>query len=209
MSGRELFRHTDFDFQRVCFKAPVKNAEKLYVCAASLDEISGPGVFLQTPKMRVQDVVDKEKKSYVDLDVDDDGFYQLLRYLDTHIIQHVFRNREAWFNRDMNMAAVEDCYKSPIQKGKDGPVVRLKLNVVDGKQHTVFFENKKTSDISILSEKPFVVAIVQLRGLVMNKGSIVPDWVVHMIRSDAEVARTPRFHDLALDESASESVETS
>lgn len=209
MSRQDLFRHTDFQFQRVCFKAPVKNAEKLYVCAASLDDTSGPGVFLQTPKMRVQDVIDKEKKCFIDLDVDDDGFYQLLRYLDTHIIQHVFRNREAWFNRDMNMAAVEDCYKSPIQKGKDGPVVRFKLNVVEGKQHTAFFVNKKAADVSILADKPSVVAIVQLRGLVMNKGSIVPDWVVHMIRSDTEVARLPRFHELALDGSASESVETS
>ncbi len=160
-----IIKHDEFDFKRVCFKSPVKNKDKLYVCAASLDDGAGPGVFMQTPEMQVHSFVDNEKtkKSTIDLGVEDDGFYQLLRYLDTHIVQHVFRNREAWFHKDMNMADVEDSYRSPIQKGDSGPIVRLKLNYADGKNHTVLFENRKEKELRTLASRPHVVAVMQLR----------------------------------------------
>ena len=208
-SNDSIIRYDDFDFKRVCFKSPVKNEDKVYVCAASLDDGSGPPVFMQTPEMQVHHallVPEKgSKKSTVDLKIEDDGFYQLMRYIDTHIIQHVFRNREAWFHKDMNMAAVEDCYRSPIQKGESGPVVRFKLNFVDNTHHTVVFdENKKIKDTLLLEGKPSVTAIVQLRGLIMNKGSINPDWVVHLLKKKKTPTTRPRFSDFSLNTSSSD-----
>lgn len=203
-------KHSEFDFKRVCFASPMKTPEKLYFSAASLDGAAGSRVILQTPKMKIANFVDigVKKNPYIDLEIADDSFYQLLRFIDTHIIQHAFRNRVSWFDENLaqaNMAVVEDCYRSPIRKSPAGPVVRFKLNISDGNHHTVFFENKKEIEISGLnalkdSQYPRAHAIVELRGLIMNRDAIIPDWVVHMLatqKSEYPSSRRLKFDELS------------
>lgn len=198
MGQPTVLKFTDFDFKRIKFKSPVKNPDRHYVCAASLDSPDGELIFIQTPEMQVgefQDIGGK-KHACVDLQISDDAFYQLLRFIDSHIVQHVFKHREAWFQKDINMADVEDCYKSPIQKTSNGPSVRMKLNTVESQHHTTYFVNKKEACIDLLGDHPSVIAIVQLKGLILNKGSINPDWVIHMLKSQNAVSRTPKFPEL-------------
>ncbi len=191
----EVQKYDSFDFRKIVFLTPVKSPDKLYHAAAKTSDTESM-IYIQTPSMKVASFgtdPSESKKCFVDLEVDDDAFYQLLRYIDTHIVQHVFKNREAWFkNVEVNMAAVEDCYKSMIQKGPNGPLVKFKLNVTD-RIHTQLYVGRDLTDIERLAEDMTVTAIVQLRGLVMNKGSICPDWVVHCLKTPSKKQDKPLF----------------
>lgn len=169
--------------------------DKLYHSAAVIDQ-SGDSVYIQTPMMKVVSVMANDgdpKKSCIDLDISDDAFYQLLRYIDTHIIHHVFKNRETWFkNVEVTMAAVEDSYRSPIQKGSTTPVVRFRLNVTDA-VHTQLYVGRQEAQLDNLKPDMKAAAIVQLKGLVMNKGSICPDWTVHCLKTEAVKPSGPLF----------------
>ncbi len=129
--------------------------------------------------------------------MEDNEYYQWLRYVDTYIIQHIFRNRESWFsNSDVNMAVVEDSYRSPLRRGqKTGaePIVRFKLNSAQDVIHTSVYQNRKRSNMENLKQdpKPSVVCIVELRGLTLYKDSICPDWVVHTIRAVPDKTSEP------------------
>lgn len=184
-------KYSDFDYRSIKFSQPSK-VDKFYTSTATCGEndSSKEPLYIQVPLMKLADVEIPQdvSKSFIDLEVDDNDFYQWLRYLDTYIVQHIFKNRESWFNNsDVNMAVVEDSYRSPLRRGQESgaePIVRFKLNSANDVVYTTVYQNKRRADMEVLQQgsKLDVVCIVELRGLTLFKDSICPDWVVHTVR---------------------------
>jgi hypothetical protein len=188
-----LIRFNNLDLKTIKFKQLQKTPDATYFSEAVRvqDGVSVP-INVQLPWMQVFDTElnpEMISKAYVDLVLADDELYQLLRGLDTYIVQHVYKNRAVWFNGvEVNMVAVEDCYKSPVNRTADNATLKLKLNVSDGVLHTVVFSNKNHVPVETLKDlsSPEVVCIAQLRGLKVHKASITPDWVLHSIKLKSE-----------------------
>ena len=170
----------------------MKTPEKLYRSAATQKVKVGDGdvdkempILIQTPIMPVVTAT-VEGKASVDLHVKDDGFYQLLKCIDAYIVQHVYKNRDVWFkDAEVNMAMVEDAYRSSLFRGTSGqPIVRFRLNVDDGSRHihTSVFEGHEASTLEAVEAGREVYCIVELKGLTLYKDSICPDWVVHAVK---------------------------
>lgn len=184
-------KYSDFDYRSIKFSHPSK-VDKFYTSVASCgdNDSNKEPLYIQVPLMKLADIEIPQdvSKSFIDLEVDDNEYYQWLRYLDTYIVQHIFKNRESWFNNsDVNMAVVEDSYRSPLRRGQESgaePIVRFKLNSAQDAIHTTVYQNRKRAEIESLDQdkKPNVVCIVELRGLTLFKDSICPDWVVHTVR---------------------------
>lgn len=190
MGSPKIARFDQLNAVDIRFKVPQRTPENIYYSEAALE--GGEHIILQLPAMRVSDCqLPPEPKAFLELQVANDDLYQLLRNLDVSIVQHVYRNRAAWFNsnsKDVTMAAVEDSYRSPLSRCQDGACFRMKLNVAEGEVHTVVWESREKAPLERLQGNPEAVCIVQLRGLALRKDSICPDWVVHStkVRHPAE-----------------------
>lgn len=184
-----LIRFDDLDLKTIKFKQLQKTPDSTYFSEAvrEQDGIELP-INVQLPWMQIADAeLNPESKAYVDLVLADDELYQLLRGLDTHTVQHVYKNRAIWFNGvEVNMVAVEDCYKSPVNRNADNATLKLKLNVSDGVVHTAVFLDKNAVPVNTLKSSSEVVCIAQLRGLKVHKASITPDWVLHSVKLRAQ-----------------------
>lgn len=186
-----LIRFNNLDLKTIKFKQLQKTPDATYFSEAVRvqDGVELP-INVQLPWMQVSDTeLNPESKAYVDVVLADDELYQLLRGLDTYTVQHVYKNRAVWFNGvEVNMVAVEDCYKSPVSRNADNATLKLKLNVSDGILHTVIFSNKNPVPVETLKaiSSPEVVCIAQLRGIKVHKASITPDWVLHSIKLKPE-----------------------
>ena len=184
-----LIRFDDLDLKTIKFKQLQKTPDSTYFSEAVREQngIELP-INVQLPWMQIADAeLNPESKAYVDLVLADDELYQLLRGLDTRTVQHVYKNRAVWFNGvEVNMVAVEDCYKSPVNRNADNATFKLKLNVSDGVVHTAVFLDKNAVPLEKLESDEEVVCIAQLRGLKVHKASIIPDWVLHSVKLKAQ-----------------------
>ena len=170
-------RFTEFDYEIIGFKQPVKTPDQRYRSATTSP------ILVQTPSMTLASAT-TEGKATLELQVTNDDFYQFNKRIDTFVVQHAYKNRDIWFKDvEVNMAMVEDAYKSPLFRGADGkPHVRYRMNVENDKVHTTVFEGRELLTADVLQPGRDVDCIVELKGLTLCKDSICPDWIVHAVK---------------------------
>jgi hypothetical protein len=158
----------------VCFQMPPLPVSEVFLDGGAEDAEDGRGA-----------AAGAGPKSFVELEVVHPELGFLVREIDNHTIQFIFRNRAQWFpaaSDDINMQAVERAYKSLLIRRDDRLFLRLRLNLHNGQINTRVFEDRAPRAFDALRTGRQATAIVQLYGMTMHKGSIVPDLVVHSIR---------------------------
>ena len=202
-----------FDCAQTVFKTPKKTGSLYKSEAVWVRDNAPQPIFLQLPPMLVSEVnmdsdqslavadgaVKSGNKAYIELKVANDDFMYLLKEIDHHTSQFIFKNRTQWFpasSDDINLQYVEQAYKAPIirrpreldQVGKViDTFIRLRLNVHEGEVYTRVFEDRAKRNIEFLRAGQTATAIVQFTGLTMYKESIAPEFVVHSIRVEPPV----------------------
>ena len=164
------------DLNSLVYTVPEKR-EKRHVSDIYYQKLGQP-VYIQTPKLICKKVKDNGSKSYMELEVSSESFYEFLRSLDDVNQDVVYNKAEKWFKgKTFSYDFVEEAYKSPIIPPKhvnELSKVRLSLS-----QDNVFYNQHKEqlslSDVSYLldeEEKLKVISIIQIKGIWITSNSI-------------------------------------
>jgi hypothetical protein len=132
---------------------------------------SGGPLYIQSPKCKTrQGVVKGGKKFYTDLifTSENDQFIRWLENLETYCHKYIFKNREQWFDGDLELHDIENYFTSPLKLYKAGKCYLLRSNVASalGKVTlTIYDEDENKIDPEAIDEHHEIMTILEVQGI--------------------------------------------
>ena len=101
-------------------------------------------LYLQPPKCKTkQGIVKGTKRMYTDLMFtnENDQFIRFMENLEIHCHKTIFKNRQQWFEGDLELQDIENYFTSPLKVYKSGKYYLLRTNLTAslGKTPIKFF----------------------------------------------------------------------
>lgn len=157
-----------FSFEKIKISKPVSILGGNYFIRFSLD--NNP-LYIQPPKCKTkQGFLKAGKKYYTDLVFTnaDDEFIRWMENLENVCHQHLFQNREKWFESDMELHDIENYFTSPLKIYKTGKFYIARVNVITNMgvpNLTIYNENNTIVPIEDINDKTDVITILELKGI--------------------------------------------
>jgi hypothetical protein len=157
-----------FSFEKIKISKPVSILGGNYFIRFSLD--NNP-LYIQPPKCKTkQGFLKAGKKYYTDLLFTNanDEFIRWMENLENVCHQHLFQNREKWFESDMELHDIENYFTSPLKIYKTGKFYLARVNVITNMgvpNLTIYNENNTVIPIEEINDKTDVITILELKGI--------------------------------------------
>lgn len=157
-----------FSFEKIKISKPVSILGGNYFIRFALD--NNP-LYIQPPKCKTkQGFLKAGKKYYTDLVFTnaDDEFIRWMENLENVCHQHLFQNREKWFESDMELHDIENYFTSPLKIYKTGKFYLARVNVITNMgvpNLTIYNENNTIVPIEDINDKTDVITILELKGI--------------------------------------------
>uniref|UniRef100_A0A6C0J0T6 Uncharacterized protein n=1 Tax=viral metagenome TaxID=1070528 RepID=A0A6C0J0T6_9ZZZZ len=157
-----------FSFEKIKISKPVSILGGNYFIRFALD--NNP-LYIQPPKCKTkQGFLKAGKKYYTDLVFTnaDDEFIRWMENLENVCHQHLFQNREKWFESDMELHDIENYFTSPLKIYKTGKFYLARVNVISNMgvpNLTIYNENNTIVPIEDINDKTDVITILELKGI--------------------------------------------
>lgn len=157
-----------FSFDKIKISKPVSILGGNYFIRFALD--NNP-LYIQPPKCKTkQGFLKAGKKYYTDLVFTnaDDEFIRWMENLENVCHQHLFQNREKWFESDMELHDIENYFTSPLKIYKTGKFYLARVNVITNMgvpNLTIYNENNTIVPIEDINDKTDVITILELKGI--------------------------------------------
>ena len=157
-----------FSFEKIKISKPVSILGGNYFIRFSFD--NNP-LYIQPPKCKTkQGFLKAGKKYYTDLVFTnaDDEFIRWMENLENVCHQHLFQNREKWFESDMELHDIENYFTSPLKIYKTGKFYLARVNVITNMgvpNLTIYNENNTIVPIEDINDKTDVITILELKGI--------------------------------------------
>ena len=157
-----------FSFEKIKISKPVSILGGNYFIRFALD--NNP-LYIQPPKCKTkQGFLKAGKKYYTDLVFTnaDDEFIRWMENLENVCHQHLFQNREKWFESDMELHDIENYFTSPLKIYKTGKFYLARVNVITNMgvpNLTIYNENNTIIPIEEINDKTDVITILELKGI--------------------------------------------
>ena len=82
--------------------------------------------------------------------------------LETYCYAYIYKNREQWFNMEMEMQDIENYFISPLKTYKSGKCYILKSHVLGTK---IYDENENDVNMDTVLENTNVITILEIQGI--------------------------------------------
>jgi len=157
-----------FSFEKIKISKPVSILGGNYFIRFSFD--NNP-LYIQPPKCKTkQGFLKAGKKYYTDLVFTnaDDEFIRWMENLENVCHQHLFQNREKWFESNMELHDIENYFTSPLKIYKTGKFYLARVNVITNMgvpNLTIYNENNTIVPIEDINDKTDVITILELKGI--------------------------------------------
>ena len=159
-----------FPFHKFHLSKPVLVAGGNYFIRASVE--NSP-LYIQPPKCMMKQGILKatgKKNFYTDLmfTQEDEDFIRWMENLENHCQQHIYKNRETWFDGAMELNDIEDYFNSPLKLYKSGKyyLARVNIHTTLGKPTIkIYDENETEISPETLTEKTQVMTILEVQGI--------------------------------------------
>lgn len=128
-------------------------------------------LYIQPPKCKTkQGIVKGGKRLYSDLMFTNENqhFIRWMENLEHHCQQHIFKNREKWFEGDLELHDIESYFTAPMKMYKSGKyyLVRTTIGCVLGKPTlNVYDENENMVDMDKITDENDVMTILEFQGV--------------------------------------------
>jgi len=89
-------------------------------------------LYIQTPKCKTkQGIITAGKKMYSDLlfSNENDQFIRWMENLESHCQKYIYKNREQWFEGEMELHDIENYFTSPLKSYKSGKCYTIRTNI--------------------------------------------------------------------------------
>jgi len=131
----------------------------------------GAPLYIQSPKCKTrQGIVKGGKKFYADLifTSENDAFIRWVENLESYCHQYIFKNREQWFDGDLEIHDIENYFTSPLKLYKAGKCYLLRANVASalGKVTlNIYDEDENKIDPESIGENHELMTILEVQGI--------------------------------------------
>lgn len=133
--------------------------------------VNNSPLYIQPPKCSTkQGIVLAGKRYYTDLmftNLNED-FIRWMENLENHCQQFIFKNREKWFDSDMEIHDIENYFTSPLKLYKSGKYYIARCNVASalGKPTLkIYDENEQEVESKTLTDKTNIMTILEIQGI--------------------------------------------
>jgi hypothetical protein len=157
-----------FQFDKLNMLKPMSTSGGNYFIRFTID---GNFVYIQPPKCKTkQGIVKAGKKYYTDLMFSNanDQFVRWMENLETYCQQFIYKNREQWFEGDMEMHDIENYFTSPMKIFKSGTFYIVRTNVPSALGKTtlkIYDEHENEVTIESINENTNVMSIIEIQGI--------------------------------------------
>jgi len=165
----EIYDTNDsFDFSKLVLTKPSLISGGNYFSRCLVN--NGP-LYIQPPKCKTKQGFTKAgKKFFCDLMFtnENENFIRWMENLENHCQQYIYKNREKWFDGQMELHDIENYFTSPLKLFKSGKfyISRVNVNTVLNKPALkIYDENETEVDMESIQDSTNVVTIVEIQGI--------------------------------------------
>jgi hypothetical protein len=165
----EIYDTNDsFDFSKLVVTKPSLISGGNYFSRCLVDNNS---LYIQPPKCKTKQGFTKAgKKYFCDLMFtnENENFIRWMENLENHCQQFIFKNREKWFDGQLELHDIENYFTSPLKLYKSGKyyIARVNVNTVLNKPALkIYDENENEVDMESIKDNTNVVTIIEIQGI--------------------------------------------
>jgi len=157
-----------FDFEKLHLTKPTAIAGGNYFIRFLLND---EHLYIQPPKCSLkQGIVKAGKRMYADLMFtnENDQFIRWMENLENYCQQYIYKNREQWFDGEIEMHDIENYFTSPLKLYKSGKyyIARINITTALGKSLVkIYDENENEIEIENINENMNVMTILEIQGI--------------------------------------------
>jgi len=165
----EIYDTNDsFDFSKLVLTKPSLISGGNYFSRCLVN--NGP-LYIQPPKCKTKQGFTKAGKKFsCDLMFtnENENFIRWMENLENHCQQYIYKNRDKWFDGQMELHDIENYFTSPLKLYKSGKyyISRVNVNTVLNKPALkIYDENETEVDMESINDNTNVVTIVEIQGI--------------------------------------------
>jgi len=165
----EIYDTNDsFDFSKLALTKPSLISGGNYFSRCLVN--NGP-LYIQPPKCKTKQGFTKAGKKFsCDLMFtnENENFIRWMENLENHCQQYIYKNRDKWFDGQMELHDIENYFTSPLKLYKSGKyyIARVNVNTVLNKPALkIYDENETEVDMESITDNTNVVTIVEIQGI--------------------------------------------
>jgi len=157
-----------FNFENLRLSKPISQTSTGFLSKYTMNE--NP-LYIQPPKCYVKQFANsKGKKMYCDLvfQHENEQFIHWIENLESRSHKLIHEKKDAWFNSDIDMGDIEECFVSPLKIYKSGRsyIVRTMIQSSLGKpQIKIYDENENDVSYEDVKEDTPVMVILEFNGI--------------------------------------------
>ena len=158
----------NFKFENLILTSPTVISGGNYFIKFLMDKCP---LYIQVPKcVTKQGLIKAGKKIYCDLMFtnENESFIRWMEDLENYCQDYIFKNREQWFETDLEKHDIENSFTSPLKIFKSGKFYISRTNVPTrlGKCILkIFDENENNVNIDDIKESTNVITILEIQGI--------------------------------------------
>jgi len=157
-----------FDFNKLHLSKPHLTTGGTHVITCSLNN---EPFYIQPPKSTTkQGIIVSGKKMYSDLmfTQKNQNFIQWMENLETFFQEHIFKNKDEWFDSSLELHDIEGFFSSPLKSYKSGKYYLCRANIKNhlGKSSVKLFDEEENElKLEELSSENEVNTILEIKGI--------------------------------------------
>jgi hypothetical protein len=159
-----------FDFSILQLIKPTSVTGGNYFIKCLVDESP---LYIQPPKCSTKQGIIKTsggKRFYTDLMFtnENESFIHWMEKLESHCQQTIFKNREQWFDNDLELDDIESYFTSPLKLFKSGKYYIARINITTGlgkPMIKIYNEDEEEISFESINDKTNVMTILEIQGI--------------------------------------------
>lgn len=163
-----ILPNDSFDFNKLHLSKPHLTTGGTHVITCSLNN---EPFYIQPPKSTTkQGIIVSGKKMYSDLmfTQKNQNFIQWMENLETFFQEHIFKNKDEWFDSSLELHDIEGFFSSPLKSYKSGKYYLCRANIKNhlGKSSVKLFDEEENElKLEELSSESEVNTILEIKGI--------------------------------------------
>ena len=157
-----------FPFNDLKLSNPIAQSGGTYLIRFSHND---QPIYIQPPKcVSKQGIVQSNRKFFIDLMFSNENvsFIDFLERLEESSHQYIFKNKDSWFDGDIEYSDIENFFQSPSKMYKSGKyyLVRTAIpSVLGNPQLTIYDEKENTIEFNSLTNEDSIMSILEVTGI--------------------------------------------